>query len=204
LKEMDNNQDFQEEEDLLNEDLVEIIDDGADHEDPESDTEVDETGMEVIDEEVIQEEAIPTNDNASFTFTEHTDSVCCVAIHPFDHFIVATGGCDDRAYLWRFSKSENPTEEQWCFPLLGHSDTVTAISFNFNGKLLLTGSYDGTVRIWDVQTKQQIQILEGPEDIEWASWHPKGNAVIAGSKDGTVWLWLTHNGQCIQVFAGAF
>lgn len=200
------NQDFNEEdEDLLNEDLVEIDDDGVHEDGGESDPELDENGMEIIDEEVIQEVEVAANDNASFTFTEHSDSVCCVAIHPFDHFIVATGGCDDRAYIWRFSKSENPTtDEQWCFPLLGHSDTVTSISFNFNGKLLLTGSYDGTIRIWDVQTKQQIQILEGPEDIEWASWHPKGNAVIAGSKDGTVWLWLTHNGQCIQVFAGRF
>jgi hypothetical protein len=25
------------------------------------------------------------------------------------------------------------------------------------------------------------QILEGPEDIEWADWHSKGNAVLAGN-----------------------
>ena len=47
-----------------------------------------------------------------------------------------------------------------------------------------------------------MQVLEGPEDIEWAEWHSKGNAVLAGSKDGTVWMWMAHNGQCVQVFAG--
>ena len=46
------------------------------------------------------------------------------------------------------------------------------------------------------------QVLEGPEDIEWAEWHSKGNAVLAGSKDGTVWMWMAHNGQCVHVFAG--
>ncbi len=83
----------------------------------------------------------------------------------------------------------------------GHTDTVTSVGFNFNGNLVLTGSYDGTVRVWDL-TGKEIIALDGPEDIEWATWHTKGNAVLAGSKDGTVWLWLTHTGQCIQVFAG--
>lgn len=76
------------------------------------------------------------------------------------------------------------------------------MGFNFNGSLALTGSYDGMVRIWDVQNGSLLQVLEGPDDVEWAQWHSKGNAIIAGSKDGTVWMWLAHNGQCMQVFAG--
>jgi WD40 repeat protein len=58
------------------------------------------------------------------------------------------------------------------------------------------------VRIWDAASGILRQVLEGPEDIEFACWHSKGNAVLAGSKDGTVWLWLAHDGQCLQVFAG--
>ena len=71
------------------------------------------------------------------------------------------------------------------YELSGHTDTVTAVGFNYDGTLALTGAYDGTVRIWDVSSGQLKGILEGPEDIEWAEWHSKGNAVIAGSKDGT-------------------
>jgi ribosome assembly protein SQT1 len=86
--------------------------------------------------------------------------------------------------------------------LLGHTDTVTCVGFNFDGTLALTASYDGTVRIWKVPSGELVQVLEGPEDIEWAEWHVKGNAVVAGSRDGTIWMWLTFNGQCVQVFAG--
>lgn len=86
--------------------------------------------------------------------------------------------------------------------LSGHTDTVTSVGFNFNGSLALTGGYDGLVKIWQVETGELVQTLEGPEDVEWAQWHGKGNAVIAGSRDGTVWMWLTHNGQCVHVFAG--
>jgi angio-associated migratory cell protein len=111
------------------------------------------------------------------------------------------GGGDDRAFLWKFDP-DNRSSLVKKLELSGHTDSVTSVGFNFNGSLLLTGSYDGTVRIWDVETGSVMQILDGPEDVEWAYWHNKGNAIIAGSKDGTVWMWLAHNGQCMQVFAG--
>ena len=132
------------------------------------------------------------------------------------------GGGDDTAYIWKFAKQADThmdTDESTgelagvssSFPrgevistikLSGHTDTVTSVGFNFNGSLALTGAYDGLVKIWQVETGELVQTLEGPEDVEWAHWHNKGNAVIAGSRDGTVWMWLTHNGQCVHVFAG--
>jgi ribosome assembly protein SQT1 len=84
----------------------------------------------------------------------------------------------------------------------GHTDTVTAVGFNWDGSLCLTGGYDGVVRVWDVATGSERMVLEGPEDIEWAQWHSKGNAIIAGSRDGTAWMWMAHDGSCMQVFAG--
>lgn len=126
------------------------------------------------------------------------------------------GGGDDVAYIWKFSKKleesssndedtvvdQTPGEVVSAIKLAGHTDTVTAVGFNFNGTLALTGAYDGTVKIWQVESGGLLQTLEGPEDVEWAQWHSKGNAVIAGSRDGTIWMWLTHNGQCVHVFAG--
>jgi len=90
---------------------------------------------------------------------------------------------------------------------------VATIDFNYDGKFVLTGSFDGTVKVWDVSTGALVCQLEGPEDIEWCEWHSKGNAIVAGSRDGTCWMWLTNNtvanpnatvgaGQCVQVFAG--
>jgi WD40 repeat protein len=183
---------------------VEVLEEGE--EIPFDDGEADNgDAMMVIEEgdEAAEEAEGEAIDDCYFTFEKHTDSVCCVAVHPFDICLIATGGCDDIAYLWHFpSPNSNSSEEVWFHQFSGHTDTVTSVGFNFNGKLLLTGSYDGTVMIWDIGSKERLQLLEGPEDIEWATWHTKGNAVLAGSKDGTVWLWLSHNGQCLQVFAG--
>ena len=88
---------------------------------------------------------------------------------------------------------------QQALELGGHTDTVTSVGFNFDGSLALTGAYDGKVQIWNTATGALVQCLEGPDDIEWAVWHPRGNAVLAGSADGTAWMWLSHNGQCVQV-----
>lgn len=115
-----------------------------------------------------------------------------------------TGGGDDTAYIWKYDQDQGTAFGQAALPhkLGGHTDTITSVGFNFDGTLALTGAYDGTVRVWNVATGELKVILEGPEDVEWAEWHPKGNAILAGSKDGTVWMWLSHTGQCVQVFAG--
>ena len=161
-------------------------------------------------------------DMAHAIMTKHTDCVYVSAIHPTQPNIVLTGGGDDRAYLWTYdpitptgaSSNEEmkdgddtppaTTEErvQSCIELGGHSDTVTAVGFNFDGSTFLTGAYDGTIRTWDTATGELKLVIDGPEDIEWAQWHSKGNAIVAGSKDGTIWMWLAHDGQCVQVFAG--
>ena len=42
----------------------------------------------------------------------------------------------------------------------GHTDLVTSIDFSPDGKYLLTGSYDSTVRIWEVTTGFEVKRIE--------------------------------------------
>ena len=160
-------------------------------------------------------------DMSSASFEMHSDSVYCAAFHPSEPGLMVSGGGDDRAFLWRYnaqspSCSDQPATEAtapleeapaslrgsgivWAKELGGHSDTVTAVGFNFDGTLVLTGAYDGVVNVWSASSGELVVRLEGPEDVEWATWHGKGNAVLAGSKDGTIWMWLAPTGQCVQV-----
>lgn len=58
------------------------------------------------------------------------------------------------------------------------------ISFNPQGNRLLTGSSDKTARIWDVQTGQCLQVLEGHTDeIFSCAFNYKGNIVITGKEE---------------------
>lgn len=142
------------------------------------------------------------DDVSECVFNGHSDSVYCAAIAKQSNGLVITGGGDDKAYLWKFTKGVKTVDQSQVFELAGHSDTVTAVGFNYDNSLALTGSYDGTIKVWQVSTGELKLTLEGPEDVEWANWHGKGNAIIAGSRDGTIWMWLVQGGQCMQVFAG--
>ena len=108
-----------------------------------------------------------------------------------------SGGGDDKAFL---VDSTTGTVQH---SLQGHSDSIVAVGFNFDGTLAASGGYDGMVRVWRVDTGQIVQTLDGPsQEIEWLQWHKKGNVILAGSSDGTCWMWLAPSGECMHVFAG--
>ena len=87
--------------------------------------------------------------------SSHPDSVYAVAINGD---MVVTGGGDDRAFLWDLTNGERKAE------LKGHSDSVVAVAFNFDGKYVATGGLDSVVKVWDVNDGNLVQTLEGPSD----------------------------------------
>mmetsp|Transcript_20091 Transcript_20091/g.33498 ORF Transcript_20091/g.33498 Transcript_20091/m.33498 type:complete len:416 (+) Transcript_20091:3-1250(+) len=149
------------------------------------------------DEDLEEPETLNVQDDAAAVMRGHTDSVYAVAISGTDPDVVASGGGDDRAFLWSVSSGQHVHE------LRGHTDSIAASNFSADGRLLATGSMDGSVRIWDVHSGACTVALEGPsEAIEWLCWHPRGPALVAGSSDGTAWMWNCVSGQCMQVFSG--
>jgi WD40 repeat protein len=114
--------------------------------------------------------------------------------------MVATGGSDDRAYIWRVGQEAFEETGGAVLELTGHTDTVGALAFSADGSSLASGGMDGCLRVWEVASGRCIQVLEGPGDaVEWLSWHPKGNVVLAGAADFTAWMWLAQTGACMQV-----
>ena len=68
---------------------------------------------------------------------------------------------------------------------------VYSVCFSPDGKQLATGSFDRTVRLWDVETGACVRTLEGHG--RWVSsvcFSPDGRMVASGSEDMTVRLWL--------------
>jgi WD40 repeat protein len=48
--------------------------------------------------------------------------------------------------------------------LEGHGDQVTSVSFSPDGLSIVYGSWDKTVRVWDVSTGEEKAKLEGHGD----------------------------------------
>ncbi|KAL2906726.1 Angio-associated migratory cell protein [Bienertia sinuspersici] len=153
---------------------------------------------EADEEHASDEEHDEVAEDSMHIFTGHTDELYTVACSPTDPTLVATGGGDDKGFMWRIGRGD------WAFELLGHGNSVTSVSFSADGQLLASGGYDGIIKIWDVSKEELKCTLEGPGNgIEWVKWHPRGHVVLAGSEDFSVWMWNADkkNGHP-RVFSG--
>lgn len=83
---------------------------------------------------------------------------------------------------------------------VGHTDRVKAVDYSQDGRLVLTGSGDSTVRVWDVTTGQEIRRFEGDmQDINSAVFSPDSGFVLTGSRnDHTVRLWDLASGEEVR------
>ncbi|KZT34727.1 YVTN repeat-like/Quino protein amine dehydrogenase [Sistotremastrum suecicum HHB10207 ss-3] len=85
--------------------------------------------------------------------------------------------------------------------LTGHEHAVRALAAR--GRTLVSGSYDYTVRIWDVITGEITWVLVGHTQKVYSVVldHPR-NQACSGSMDGTVRIWDLSNGTCKHVLNG--
>ena len=76
-------------------------------------------------------------------------------------------------------------------------------TFSRDGSLLASGSFDGTVKLWDVGTQEYIATLEGHTDAIWSlSFSPDGSLLATGSSDSTVKLWNVQTKESIATLEG--
>jgi WD40 repeat protein len=77
--------------------------------------------------------------------------------------------------------------------LQGHTEAVYSVAFTPDGKHIVTGSGDHTVKVWDSATGKEIKSLGGPAGhqnlVLSVSVSPDGSLIASGGSDNTARIW---------------
>lgn len=90
--------------------------------------------------------------------------------------------------------------------LKGHKDGVMCLQINENlthpsFPILITGSYDRTARVWNLETGTQIHCLEGHTNAIRSLQFDEVK-LVTGSMDRTIRIWNWRMGTCLRVLEG--
>src|SRR5208337_2522042 len=73
-----------------------------------------------------------------------------------------------------------------------HTAAVTSVAISSDDKRAVTGSRDGTAKVWELEEGKELLTLKGhSQDITTVAFSNDGHSLLTGSLDGTMIVWPT-------------
>jgi len=101
-----------------------------------------------------------------------------------------------------------PEAERWlrleCVQILrGHSHWVQDVAIAPNGRTLVSGSKDGTLKLWDLLTGRELMTLHGHTSaVLSVALSPDGKQIASSSSDNTIRIWDCETGRQVRAIQG--
>ena len=81
------------------------------------------------------------------------------------------------------------------FNFKGHTSLVTSSAFSPDGKRLVTGSLDKTLKIWNVDKNTEIMALDENGYLEYSQFSKDGKRIVTKDKENSLKIWDADTGM---------
>jgi WD40 repeat protein len=121
-----------------------------------------------------------------------------VAVSPDGPLIAVADSKDNAIKIWNMRTGEEVRR------FTGHTGAVTSVAFSPDGRLVLSGSRDGTMRLWDVTREGEGRVFRRPLGwwVSCVAFCPDGRRAIAGYHDYSIHLWDLETRQELRCYLG--
>eukprot|EP00555_Chaetoceros_dichaeta_P014966 CAMPEP_0198255246 /NCGR_PEP_ID=MMETSP1447-20131203/5398_1 /TAXON_ID=420782 /ORGANISM="Chaetoceros dichaeta, Strain CCMP1751" /LENGTH=845 /DNA_ID=CAMNT_0043941567 /DNA_START=31 /DNA_END=2568 /DNA_ORIENTATION=- len=139
-------------------------------------------------------------------FAGHTDEVNAVKWDP-SGTLLASCSDDYTAKVWDMSSNSQPLHD-----FKSHKQEIYTVKWSPTGPgsrnptkppMLATASFDGSVRLWNIQNGSCITVLSRHRDSVYSvSFSPSGEYLASGSLAGQLYIWQVQEGKHVKSFKG--
>jgi WD40 repeat protein/serine/threonine protein kinase/tetratricopeptide (TPR) repeat protein len=109
------------------------------------------------------------------------------------------GKPDPRGWEWYYQDRLCQLELR---TLKGHTQSIASVAFNPDGSRLVAADYDGTIKVWDTASGQELRPLNVTGAVSSVAVSPGASRVASASLDGTIKVWDTISGEELHTLKG--
>jgi WD40 repeat protein len=119
-------------------------------------------------------------------------------------YCMATGSFDQKIKIWSLTRDKKDNLMiSLAHTITGHTGSIHGLAIADGDNILVSGSYDQTVKQWDLETGK---LLESSYDESGSIYaiaiHQQGKFIASGGGDGSIKIWALGTGEMLCLLTG--